>query len=269
MYVVLAETWESSSTPLFRLSFARRRDLPVSVPAYFRSAIRSAIVVGCAMGVAASAQEPGNELDRHMKMTAARPMRPGDQERANAVVAATRKVMDQYADYRQALAAGYAILVPGLKQVVYHFTLNGDFHTNTKEFDPSKPTSLLYARVPGPGPRYKIVGVMYSAPYDASEDELNRRIPLSVARWHLHTNLCAPPFGANVDLLSSSAKFGFRGSIVTAEACQAAGGRFLPHFAGWMVHVYAYETAPAKIWASGMDDPHGMQNDTAMPGMPM
>jgi hypothetical protein len=35
-----------------------------------------------------------------------------------------------------------------------------------------------------------------------------------------------------------------------------------------MVHVYPFETDPAKIWASGMGDEHGMQHD-AMPEMPM
>jgi hypothetical protein len=38
---------------------------------------------------------------------------------------------------------------------------------------------------------------------------------------------------------------------------------------GWMVHVYAYETGPARIWVSGMDDEHGMQHDTMMPSMTM
>jgi hypothetical protein len=36
-----------------------------------------------------------------------------------------------------------------------------------------------------------------------------------------------------------------------------------------MVHVYPYETDPAKIWASGMDDERGMQHDAMSPDMPM
>ena len=110
---------------------------------------------------------------------------------------------------------------------------------------------------------------MYSAPEDASEDELNRRVPLSFGRWHLHTNLCIPSAGQKADMDSPDAKFGIRGSIDTEAACKAAGGRFLPHYLGWMVHVYAYETNPARIWISGMDDEHGMQYDTMMPGMTM
>jgi hypothetical protein len=214
----------------------------------------------------ASAQQMEREFGRHMDMTTVRPAQPGDRERADAIVAAARKVMARYADYRDALAAGYAIFLPGMRQAVYHFTPNADFHTNTQNFDPDKPTSLLYVKVPGQGTRFKIIGVMYAAPKDASLEELNRRVPLSIGRWHIHTNICIPPFDEKVDLVGPDAKFGLTGSIVTPEACKAAHGRFLPHLYGWMVHVYASETNPSKIWDSGLEDEKGMQN---MPGMPM
>ena len=95
-------------------------------------------------------------------------------------------------------------------------------------------------RVRAGKPGYKLVGVMYTAPYRASEEELNRRVPLSIARWHLHTNLCLPPAGGKADVLGTSAKFGLQGSIITAQACGEAGGTFLPHIFGWMVHVYPF-----------------------------
>lgn len=208
-------------------------------------------------------------MSRHMKMTTLRPIQPGDQQRADAIVAAARKVMERYTDYRKALASGYAILLPGARQSVYHFSRYPDFQENTIHFDPDKPASLLYARVPDPAVRYKLVGVMYTAPYEATEEELNRRVPLSIGRWHMHTNLCVPPVGHSAEMNGDDAKFGVRGSIVTADACQAAGGRFLPHYLGWMVHVYAFETDPSRIWVSGMDDEHGMQHDTMMPSMTM
>jgi hypothetical protein len=145
-------------------------------------------------------------------------------------------------------------------------------------FDPSRPTSLLYEKVPakaGGRAGYKLVGVMYTAPYEVSDDELNRRVPLSIARWHLHTNLCVPldddVRGGDLDdpdIVGTNPKFGLQGSITTATACRAAGGKFMHHVFGWMVHVYPYEADPKKVWASGMDDEHGMQHD-AMPGMPM
>jgi hypothetical protein len=209
-------------------------------------------------------QEMARDMAAHMQATPLRPVQPGDQQRADAIVASARKVMDQFTDYRKALAGGYAIFLPGVKQAVYHFTRNADFHQNTAQFDPDRPTSLLYVKAPSPGPRYKLVGIMYAAPYGTSEDELNRRAPLSIARWHVHINLCIPPSGQTVNLVQPGAQFGFRGSIVTADACKAAGGRFLPHLSGWMLHVYAYETDPARIWSPGMD-----MDDLMDPAMPM
>jgi hypothetical protein len=206
-------------------------------------------------------------------MTALRPVQPGDKERAAAIVAAARKASDPYKDYHKALEDGYAIFLPEVKQNVYHFTNYSHTYRNSMNFDPSRPTSLLYEKVPakaGAPAGYKLVGVMYTAPYEVPEDELNRRVPLSIARWHLHTNLCVPPNDDPDDeeIMGTNPKFGLLGSITTAPACRAAGGRFMHHVFGWMVHVYPYETDPKKIWASGMDDAHGMQHEP-MAGMPM
>ena len=87
---------------------------------------------------------------------------------------------------------------------------------------------------------------MYTAPRRVSEDKLNERVPLSVAQWHAHVNICLPPKGQKYD--PRQEMFGFAGSIATAEACRNAGGRFEPQIFGWMVHVYPFETTPAAIW---------------------
>jgi hypothetical protein len=88
---------------------------------------------------------------------------------------------------------------------------------------------------------------MYTMPKRATEDQLNERIPLSVATWHLHSNLCMPP---RKQLSRADwTKFGLRGSIATEESCDAAGGRFHPVIFGWMVHVYPYEDSLDKIFA--------------------
>ena len=218
--------------------------------------------------------EHSDEMGGHMTMTALRPVQPGDKARADAIVAAARKAADNYTDYRKALSDGFTIFMPKMPQKVYHFTNNADAAVATIRFDASRPTSLLYEQVPGvamgEAGAYKLVGVMYTAPYRSSEEELDRRIPLSIAQWHVHTNLCVPVGGDRSDWLSLDAKFGLRGSITTAEACQAAGGRFIPHLFGWMVHVYPYEKDPAKVWSTGMDDDHGMQHDAIpMGAMPM
>ena len=89
---------------------------------------------------------------------------------------------------------------------------------------------------------------MFTARKKASEEDLNERIPLSVARWHKHVNICLPPKGGQMQRVNLK-EFGFGGSISTEDACTQAGGRWYAQVFNWMVHVYPYESDPAKIWA--------------------
>ena len=180
----------------------------------------------------------------HMHMTAPRPQTPEDAAHAKEIVDQLREGIAKYKDYHVALADGYKIFLPNLKQPEYHFTnyLNGFLEAFT--FEPSRPTSLLYKRT---ATGYELVGAMYTMPKRATEDQLNERIPLSVATWHLHTNLCMPP--RDQIRRADWTKFGLRGSIATQEACDAAGGRFHPVIFGWMVHVYPFEDSTDKIFA--------------------
>lgn len=203
----------------------------------------------------------------HMYLTALRPLQPGDRQKADAVVAAAKLAMAPYRDYRKALADDYRIFLPNVPQPIYHFTKRRYAFEARRHFDPSKPTSLLYKKTEGGG--YKLVGVMYTDRVRASEDELNERIPLSIARWHQHINFCKAPRGESAAYLGPDAKFGLRGSITTKAACEAAGGEFYPHIFGWMVHVYPYETDPKKIWSINDDQGHDNMDRSAMPGMPM
>jgi hypothetical protein len=204
----------------------------------------------------------------HMHMTSLRPMEAGDQQKADAVVAAAKKAMVPYQDYRKALADGYEIFLPNLPQPQYHFTKHEYGFEARLHFDPLKPTSLLYKKAADGG--YKLVGVMYTDRVDASEDELNQRIPLSIARWHQHVNFCKAPRGQIAAYFGPDAKFGLLGSINTQEACDAAGGVFFPHVFGWMVHVYPYEADARKIWSTDDDDQgHDNMDHSAMPGMKM
>ncbi len=199
------------------------------------------------------------DMGPHMTMTALRDPQPGDAQKAAAVVAAARTAAEHYADYHVALNEGFHIFLPNVPQPQYHFT-NRDFAIeNAFHFNPEHPTSLLYEKS---GDGYKLVGVMYTARKNATEAELNERIPLSVAQWHAHVNFCVPnPGGPKGQLFTGDPKFGFRGSIATKEACDAAGGYFLPQVFGWMVHVYPFETTQAAIWSverqhAGHDDMH-------------
>ncbi|MDR5728446.1 MAG: hypothetical protein RB191_13545 [Terriglobia bacterium] len=217
---------------------------------------------------AASTSDGMAHMAGHMYLTALRPPQPGDQEKADAIVAAAKLAMAPYQDYHKALADGYHIFLPNIPQPQYHFTNYKYALKARRHFDPSKPTSLLYRKTPDGG--YKLVGVMYTDRVRASESELNDRIPLSIARWHQHINFCKAPHGQEAAYFGSSAKFGLMGSITTATACDAAGGEFYPHIFGWMVHVYPYEGDPKKIWST-QDDARGHDNmdHSPMAGMQM
>jgi hypothetical protein len=202
----------------------------------------------------------------HMHMTSLRALQTGDQQKADAVVAAAKQAMAPYEDYRKALADGYTIFLPDVPQPQYHFTKREYGFAAAFHFDSLRPTSLLYKKTADGG--YKLVGAMYTDRMNATEDELNERIPLSIARWHQHINFCKAPKGQEAAYFGADARFGLRGSITTEEACNAAGGVFHPHLFGWMVHVYPYETDPKKIWSVDDDDQgHDNMDHSAMPGM--
>jgi hypothetical protein len=186
------------------------------------------------------------DMGPHMKMTALRDPKPGDKEKADQVAKAARAVADKYQDYKAALADGYQIFHPEVPQKMYHFTNYSNAFQAWMAFDPSRPTSLLYEKH---GDGYKLIGMMYTDRKNASEDELNDRIPLSIAQWHAHVNLCLPPPDKKQEAIPPNAKYGLRGSIATKEDCDAAGGKFMPQIFGWMVHVYPYEQKAEDVWS--------------------
>jgi len=190
----------------------------------------------------------GHHMDMgpHMKMTSLRAAQSGDADRAQKVVEAARSVMEKYKDYHVALNDGFRIFHPEVPQKQYHFTNYRNAFVAAFKFDPERPTSLLYEK---DGDGYRLIGVMYTAPKRFTEDDLNQRIPLSVAEWHEHVNFCAPPADRRGEVMGSNPKFGLRGSIATQAECDAAGGTFHPVVFNWMVHVYPMEKDAARIWS--------------------
>jgi hypothetical protein len=191
------------------------------------------------------------DMGPHMKMTALRQAKPGDAARAQQVVEAARKASAKYTDYHTALADGYRIFHPEVKQKMYHFTNMRYAMEAIMRFNPEHPTSLLYEKH---GDDYKLIGVMYTAPKRLSEDQLDERVPLSVAQWHEHVNFCKAPAGMTMvekrdAYLGHNPQFGLKGSINTQAACDAAGGTFRPVIFNWMVHVYAFEKDQTSIWS--------------------
>jgi hypothetical protein len=186
------------------------------------------------------------DMGPHMKMTSLRPAKAGDAKRAKELAEAARSAAEKYTDYHTALADGFKIFHAELPQKVYHFTNYRYAFEAAMRFDPEHPTSLLYEKH---GEDYKLIGVMYTAPKRFTEEQLDERIPLSVAQWHEHVNFCKAPAERRGEGLLPHPQFGFRGSITTQQACDAAGGTFLPVVFNWMVHVYPFEKDQAKIWS--------------------
>ena len=224
-------------------------------------------------------------MEHHMRMTDLRPATPADEARAHEIVETLRGALKRYQNYRVALAHGMRIFLPGIPQDVYHFT---DFAQAGQEyqgrFDLSHPGSLLYTR--DASGEYTLVGAMYSAPADTTMDDLDAIVPLSIAQWHVHTNICLPN-GLSIDdilrnnvgadradtpgMLAVSSnpnavdlnrrygfladgRFGFEGKIYDTKDCQTAGGHLVEQAFGWMVHVYPFSGDDLKV-AYGMDVP--------------
>jgi hypothetical protein len=185
---------------------------------------------------------PGHHhMGAHMHMTPRRTATAADWARADQVALELRDSIERFKDYRVALSEGYVPFLPNLPQPMYHFTNNRNGFLEAFTFDAARPTSLLYKKTAG---GYELIGAMYTMARTATEEQLNERVPLSVASWHLHTNLCMPKRGQPMDMT----KFGLAGSIATQAACDASGGKFFPVIFGWMVHVYPFESTREKIW---------------------
>ena len=188
-------------------------------------------------GVHAAMSTPMPGMSMHMTMTPSRAPAPGDSARAQQILTTLRASIAKYRDVNAALADGFKPFLPNVKQDVYHFTKRGNGIKAAFAFDAARPTSLLYKKTSS---GYVLVGAMYTAPYRSSLAQLDARVPLSIYPWHLHTNLCIPPRDQPAkwhEQRDGKPLFGPKGTITTQAACDAAGGTFLPHLFGWMVHV--------------------------------
>jgi hypothetical protein len=224
------------------------------------------------------------DMGAHMVMTKHRPENSEDQDRARRLVETLRDGVSKYKDYKVALADDYHPFIPQVPLDIYHFTnYSQAYREYTGHFDPGHPASLLYTKT-GPN-QFKLVGAMYSAPAGTPEDELDRLVPLSVGRWHAHTDICLPKGLTLNDLIRgnigadredtpgmlpasneyarkinhtfgfmSDGRFGFAGKITDPAQCEAAGGHFIKQAWGWMIHVYPFQSDDLKV-AFSLDSP--------------
>ena len=182
---------------------------------------------------------PVEMLHMQLTPTPTRPATSADSARARAVVAALRSALARYEDPAAAEADGYRLFLPNVKhQRVYHYTHYGRAFKEAFRFDPAQPTSILYRETANG--RHVLVGAMYTAPARTSAEELDKRIPLSLARWHEHVNWCVPPRGEESRWTATrggAPLFGPQSPVATRAACDSVGGVFHERIFGWMVHV--------------------------------
>ncbi len=137
------------------------------------------------------------DMGRHLRLTPHWPERPGDRERADSVSEVARQALARYEDVRVAEADGYHMFAARIKkQGVYHYSNRSNAVRARREFDVTRPSALLYQ--PQRDGSLRLIGAMYTAPPDLSLDQLDERLPLSIAQWHQHTSICLPP-GSSVE----------------------------------------------------------------------
>lgn len=207
-------------------------------------------------GAAEQSMSAAMAMNPHMRMTALRPPSAADSARARSLADTLRRALAKYRDVKVAESDGFKLFAPQVKtQRVYHFTRKWNAVKSAFSFDPSEPTSLLYTK--DASGNFVLTGAMYTAPRRAREDDLNARVPLSIARWHEHVDICVPKRGDAErwkEMRNGQMQFGPAGAIATKAECDAAGGRWFDQLFGWMVHanVFAGEDLGA-IWG----DDHG------------
>ena len=149
-------------------------------------------------------------------------------------------MLSRYRDVKTALRDGYKPFFPsGRIGEEIHYTNYRYRRKEQQQVDYGQPGSILYKRT---ADGLIAVGVMYTAPADASPQQLNAIVPLSIATWHRHVDFCGGPksLPAN-EQFGPNARFGPQGSIHTEEACTAAQGLWIPVVFNWMTHVYPNE----------------------------
>ena len=183
----------------------------------------------------------------HMRMTPMRTASAADSARAAKLVDNARGALAKYKDVHVAEREGYRMFAPNLKnQPVYHFTKLSAAVRERFKFNVAQPSSLLYKK--NADGSMRLVGAMYTAPKDASPEELNGRGPLGIAQWHLHTNMCVPRLTQRErwrEVSNGKPVFGPASPIATREACDTVNGKFLPVVFNWMVHANVFES---DVW---------------------
>ncbi len=186
----------------------------------------------------------------HMRMAPRRPATAADSARAAEIVRTARAALSKYADVGVAEHDGYVRFMPWLEdQPIFHYNNIANVFATLRDFDATKPVSLLYKK--DSTGALRLVGAMYSAAPNATVAELDARLPTSIAHWHEHVDFCGPtPDSVRAGTQKIDGPNMARWLAITTRAdCIAAGGRFVPRLFGWMAHVYLFAgDDPTMIW---------------------
>ncbi|MBA3811537.1 MAG: hypothetical protein H0X27_07830, partial [Caulobacteraceae bacterium] len=168
---------------------------------------------------------------------------------------AARDVLRRYPDVAGAEHDGYRPFhQSGKLGEEVHFTSIGHAYAEGRHVNYAHPGSLLFRRT---AQGLEPVGVMYSAPNNATAAALDAIAPLSLATFHRHVDFCIAQ-GKDAET-SRDRRFGYDGTLHTQADCKQAGGYWLPVAFGWMTHVYPNE---AQVWGGqemkmAQAEPHG------------
>ena len=198
-----------------------------------------------------------SDTNAHMRMAPTHKATKADSLRANAIATQARAALTKYSDVALAEQDGYMRFLPWLeKQDIYHYNNIQNVMATLNTFDATKPVSLLYRK--NAAGKFILVGAMYSALPGAPMDELDARVPVSIAHWHEHVNFCGPrPDSARaLAAKPDSATLAKWLHITSQEGCSAVGGIFLPRLFGWMAHAYLFGHQDIKTVWGGEEHDH-------------
>jgi len=216
----------------------------LALPAYAQHSHEASADSSRMIGAAdeSMAGPPSANAAKHLELSPTRAGTKADSAKAREIVTQLRAALAKYTDTSAAVADGFKLFAPRLKeQRVYHFTNYRNAFLEAFRFDASRPTSILYQR--GADGRLHLLGAMYTAPKRVRAGRLDERVPLSIARWHRHVNWCLPRKGEEsrwTERRNGAPLFGPESPIVTREACEGVGGRFYPNLFGWMIHANVF-----------------------------
>lgn len=198
------------------------------------------------------AMTPDGANDPHMRLSPERSATAADLEKGDHLAEEVKQALSKYERVQDAVDAGYLEFPPNPDEnlKIIHYVNPWLSLLESWRIDPKEPGALLYQKQSDG--QLQLLGAMYTAPPEATMEELDNRIPLSLTRWHLHTNICLPePIWDEQQWQrqrDGRPLFGPDSSIATPAECQQVDGKFEPTVFGWMVHVYPFAPNPQDVF---------------------